>query len=71
MKTYVMTPHENCLSEEVLLKGHKICFNGYIWLIIPESYLLPHLIWITVITAMTIFRIEQKYQSNQGRPRSD
>ena len=29
------------------MMGHKICFNGKIWKIIPELYLLPLLIWST------------------------
>ena len=33
----------------VLRMGHKICFNGEIWLIIPKLSLLPLLIWSTVI----------------------
>ena len=36
MKTYVVTPHKNRLDETVLMMGHKICFYGEIWLIIPK-----------------------------------
>ena len=36
MKTYVVTPHYNRLDETVLMVGHKICFYGKIWLIIPK-----------------------------------
>ena len=34
-KTQVVTPHQNCLGETVLMKGHSICFDGEIWKIIP------------------------------------
>ena len=30
------------------MQGHKICFYGEIWLIIPKLSLLPLLIWSTV-----------------------
>ena len=30
------------------MTGHKICFYGEIWLIIPKFSLLPLLIWSTV-----------------------
>ena len=40
MKTYVVTPHQNHLNEMVLMMGHKICFNGEIWPVIPKSLLL-------------------------------
>ena len=29
------------------MMGHKICFKGEIWLIIPKLSLLPLLIWTT------------------------
>ena len=40
MKTYVVTPHLNCLNKTVLMMGHKISFNEKIWIIIPELALL-------------------------------
>ena len=39
-KTYVVTPHWNRLNETVLMMGHKICFYGEIWLIIPKLSML-------------------------------
>ena len=30
------------------MMGHKICFDGEIWLIIPKLSLLLHLIWSNV-----------------------
>ena len=45
MKTYVVTPYKNHLDDKVLMRGHKICFYGEIWLIIPELSLLPLLNW--------------------------
>ena len=47
MKTYVVTHHKNRLGETVLMMGHKICFYGDIWQIIPKLSLLPLLIWST------------------------
>ena len=47
MKTYVVTPHQNRLDETVLMMGHKICFYGELWLLIPKLSLLPLLIWST------------------------
>ena len=47
MKTYDVTPHQNRLDETVLKMGHKICFYGEIWLIIPKLSLLSLLIWST------------------------
>ena len=47
MKTYVVTPHKNRFSETVLMMGHKICFYGEKWLIIPKFSLLPLLNWNT------------------------
>ena len=47
MKTYVVTPHKNRLSETVLMMGHKICFYGEKWLITPKFSLLPLLNWNT------------------------
>ena len=29
-KTYVVTPHQNCLGEMVLMRGHNVCFYGKI-----------------------------------------
>ena len=46
-KTYVLTPHSNHLEETVLMMGHKICFNGKMWIINPELSHLPRLIWST------------------------
>ena len=34
-------------NETVLMMGHKICFYGKIWIIIPKSSLLPLIIWST------------------------
>ena len=53
MKTYVVTPHLNRLDEMVLMMGHKICFYGEIWIIIPKLSLLPLLILSTVKQDMT------------------
>ena len=30
-KIYVVTPHQNCLAETVLMMGHNICFKGILW----------------------------------------
>ena len=35
-----MTPQKNRLNETVLMMGHKICFYGKIWIIIPKLSLL-------------------------------
>ena len=35
LKKYVVTSHQSCLDEMVLMMGHKIYFYGEIWLIIP------------------------------------
>ena len=35
------------------MMGHKICFYGEIWLIIPKSSLLPLLMWSTDIQLST------------------
>ena len=40
---YVVTPHKNRLDRMVLMVGHKICFYGKIWLVIPKLSLLPFL----------------------------
>ena len=32
------------------MMGHKICFNGAIWLVIPKLSLLPLLIWSTGVS---------------------
>ena len=34
--SYVVAPHKNRLNETVLMLGHRICFCGEIWLIIPK-----------------------------------
>ena len=47
MLTYVVTPHQNRLDETVVMMGHKICFYGELWLLIPKLSLLPLLIWST------------------------
>ena len=49
MKTFVVTPHHNCLNETVLVTGHKICFYGEMWIIIPKLFQLPLLIWSTIL----------------------
>ena len=36
------------------MMGHKICFYGEIWLIIPKLSLLPLLMWSTAIWNQTI-----------------
>ena len=38
--SYVVAPHKNPLSGMVLMMGHRICFCGEIWLIIPKLSLL-------------------------------
>ena len=50
-----MTPHKNRLDETVLTMGHKICFCGEIWLIIPKLSLLILLIWSTDYVTYTMF----------------
>ena len=44
MKTFSVPLHWNRLNETVLMMGNNICFDGKIWIIIPE---LPLLIWNT------------------------
>ena len=46
-RKHVLTPHYNNLNETVLMMGHKICFHGEIWKIIPKLSLLPLLTWST------------------------
>ena len=47
--------------------GHKICFYGEIWLIIPKLSLLLLLIWTTVITNLQFIKIsDQKEQEDYG-----
>ena len=36
IKTYIVTPHQNRLSETVLMRGHNICFRQEIRKIIFE-----------------------------------
>ena len=36
MFLYVMARHKNRLNGTVLMIGHRICFCGEIWLIIPK-----------------------------------
>ena len=36
MKTYVVTPHWNCLGKTILMMGHNIGFKGVIWKIIRK-----------------------------------
>ena len=43
MKTYIVTPYQNRLSETVLMKDHNICLDEEIWKIIPKLSLLPYL----------------------------
>ena len=38
--SYVVAPHKNPLNGMVLMMGHRICFCGEIWLIIPKLSLL-------------------------------
>ena len=67
-----MAPHENCLGEMVLMMGHKICFHGEIWLIIPELSLLPFLIWSTGVWLLMrlnhAFRIANCVRPDQTAP---
>ena len=37
---YVVAPHKNPLNGTVLMMGHRICFCGEIWLIVPKLSLL-------------------------------
>ena len=34
------------------MMGHKICFYGEIWLIIPKLSLLPLLVWSSVMSVL-------------------
>ena len=52
MKTYVVTPHWNRLDGTLLMKGHKICFNGEIGPVIPNLSRLPLLIQSTDMRSM-------------------
>ena len=38
--SYVVAPQKNPLNGMVLMMGHRICFCGEIWLIIPKLSLL-------------------------------
>ena len=38
------------------MMGHKICFDGEIWLIIPKLSLLLLLIWSTVIKIIIVIK---------------
>ena len=59
MKTYVVTIHLDLLNATVPMMGHKICFYGEIWLIIPKLSLLPLLIWsighVVVVVALLFY----------------
>ena len=37
MKTYVVTPHQNCLDKTVLVMGQSLCFKGETKKIIPNT----------------------------------
>ena len=39
----------NVSHKTVLMMGHKICFNGELWIIIRKLSLVPLLIWSTDI----------------------
>ena len=48
-------------SETVLMRGHKRCFYGEIWKIIPKLFLLPLLIWSTVHVLFFIYIFKSCY----------
>ena len=48
-----MTPYLNRLDETVLMVGHKKCFYGEMWLIIPELSMLLFLIWSSALSSNT------------------
>ena len=50
MKTYIVTPHSNCLDETILTKGHNICFCE----INMDDY--PKIIPVTPFGALTLER---------------
>ena len=69
-KTYVVTPHWNHLGETALMMGHKICFDGKIWKIIPVTPIgstdeisleLPHLLRTKFIPSGLV---HMKYMAN-------
>ena len=60
---HVVTPHQNCLDERVLMMDHKICFYGKIWLIISKLSLLPLLNWSTAICLQ-----EQRWKTGTNQP---
>ena len=62
-----MTPHLNRLDETVLMRGHKICFYGEIWLIIPKLSLLPLLIWSTDGSLVSIRCLHRKSVAPEKR----
>ena len=47
MKTYVVTSHQNHLSERGLMMGHNICLKGLIWKLIPNLSLFSLPFWST------------------------
>ena len=48
-KSYIVTPHWNRLTETVLVRGHNICLNGKIRIIIHKlSFLIILLVWSSV-----------------------
>ena len=64
-KIFFLFLSENiCLDVTVLMMGHKICFCGEIWLIIPKLSLLSLLIWSTVnvLLPLRIGKNEAKLQ---------
>ena len=39
------------------MMGHKICFYGEVWIVIPKLSLLPLLIWCTGISACSLCHV--------------
>ena len=50
--------------------GHKICFYGEIWLIIPKLFLLPFLIWSTAIGTAVQRSMQFETEQDAGNPSS-
>ena len=57
-----MTPHQNRLSETVLMRGQNVHFKGVLWKIIPKLSLLPLLIWSTVTSWFHVLHFYVQYQ---------
>ena len=75
MKTYVVTPHWNCLCETVLVIGHNmigrnIYFKGVLWELIHKLPLLHLLIWSTGNSTFSISDIYLYYKCKKKKKKA-